>query len=82
MLGHTFDINPMGFALPNFVTLLWSFGNRNDQILNSFVIDLHHRYLNFEISIGVLVFGNSGKYFLTRNGDDSLNIALATLLVP
>ena len=47
--------------LSDFVALLWSLGNRDKQVLHSFVINLKHGNMHFVLFIGVLVLRNSSK---------------------
>ena len=82
MLAHTFNINTESFVLSDFVSLGRSFVDRNQQVLNLFVVNFHHRDIDFVLLVFVRVFGNSVENLLASDGDDSLNVSKDTLLAP
>jgi hypothetical protein len=82
MLGHSFDVYSEGCMLSDFMAFFGSFSNGDQQVLHSFVIDLHHRNMDLIVFVWVIILGNSGKNLFTRDGDDTLNVKYGTLLAP
>jgi len=82
MLGKTLNVYSMGFILSDFVSLLWTFTNRYEQILHFLIINFQHGDINFVLFVFVFISWNSFEYFLAWDGNDALALNLCTLLAP
>lgn len=82
MLRHSLYVYTKGLMLPDFMTFFGSFWNWNQKVLNPFVVDFHHRYVNLVVFVGIVVLGNSGENLFAGDGHDSLNGTELTLLAP
>ena len=82
MFTHALDVNSQCFMLSDFVAFRRSFVNRDEQVLNFFVIDFHHRYINFILFVFIWVFGNPVENLFAGDGNDTLSKIKFTLLAP
>ena len=65
-----------------FIAFFGSLADRNQKILNSFVVNLKHGNIDFVLFIRIIVLVNSFENFLAGDGHNSLHEAVATLLAP
>ena len=82
MLAHALNVNSKGFMLSDLVPLRWTFADGNEQVLDFFVVDLHHGHHDLIFLIFIVIGCDTIEYLFTRNRDDSLRIMKDTLLVP
>ena len=82
MLAHALDINSQGFMLSDFMTFRRSFVDRNKQVLNFFIVNLHHGDIDFVLLIAVWFASYPVENLLAGNGYDSLNVKIDTLFAP
>ena len=72
MLCKSLHIDAQGFVLPNFVTIFKSLIDRNEEVLNFFIVNLEHRHIDLILFIFILVTRNPLENLLARDRDDSL----------
>lgn len=82
MLAHAFYIDSKGFMLTDFMALRGTFADGDEQVLNFFVVDLHHGHHDLVFLIFIVIGCDTIEDPFTRNRDDSLRIMKDTLLVP
>lgn len=71
MLRKPLDVDTESLVLSDFMTLFWSLVNRNKEVLDSFVINLKHRNIDFVLFLRVIISPDSIEDLFTRNGHDS-----------
>ena len=82
MLAHAFYVDSKGFMLTDLMALGGTFADRDEQVLDFFVVDLHHGHHDLVFLVFIIVGCYAVEYLFARNGDDSLHIMKNTLLVP
>jgi hypothetical protein len=64
MFRKTLHVDTHGFVLTNFVAFFGTLGNWNQKVLNSFVVNLKHRQLDFVLLVRVVIGCDSSENLL------------------
>jgi hypothetical protein len=82
MLAHALNVNSESFVLSDFMALGGSFVDRNQQVLNFFIIDFHHGHIDLVFLVFIWVLGNPGENLFAGDGNNTLSGNKGTLLAP
>lgn len=72
VLAESLYVHSEGLVFSNLQAFFWPLVDRDKQVLNSFVVDLKHRDVNFILLVLLLIVVNSREYFLAADWHDSL----------